>query len=123
MQIHEIMSRHIHLVRPEETLQSAASIMAERDVAFMPVVDASGLVGTLTDRDVILRAVAPGLNAEATLVSDIMTTDITYCFDDESARTVLANMQALHLRRIAVLDRQNRLVGVVSRTDFARHGL
>jgi CBS domain-containing protein len=123
MQIHEIMSRHIHLVRPEETLQSAAAIMAERDVAFLPVVDATGLVGTLTDRDVILRAVAPGLNAETTLVSDIMTTDITYCFDDESASTVLANMQALHLRRIAVLDRQNRLIGVVSRSDFARNNL
>ncbi|WP_337181923.1 CBS domain-containing protein [Shinella sp.] len=117
------MTRNVHLVRPEETLQYAASLMAEWDVAFLPVADASGLVGTLTDRDVILRAVAPGLDAETTRVSDIMTTNITYCYDDEEAADVLANMQSLHLRRLAVLDRQNRLAGVVSRSDFARHGL
>lgn len=123
MHIGEIMTRNVHLVRPEETLQYAASLMAEWDVAFLPVADASGLVGTLTDRDVILRAVAPGLDAETTRVSDIMATNITYCYDDEEAADVLANMQSLHLRRLAVLDRQSRLSGVVSRSDFARHGL
>ncbi len=123
MHIGEIMTHNVHLVRPEETLQYAASLMAEWDIAFLPVADANGLVGTLTDRDIILRAVAPGLDAETTKVADIMTTNITYCYDDEEAAGVLANMQSLHLRRIAVLDRQNRLNGVVSRTDFARHGI
>ena len=120
MHIGDIMTRNVHLVRPEETLQYAASLMAEWNVAFRPVADASGLVGTLTDRDIILRAVAPGLDAEATKVGDIMTTNITYCYDDEELAGVLANMQSLHLRRLAVLDRQNRLAGVVSLTDFAR---
>ncbi|MBO9627807.1 MAG: CBS domain-containing protein [Shinella sp.] len=115
------MTRNIHLVRPEETLQYAASLMAEWDIAFLPVADASGLVGTLTDRDIILRAVAPGFDAETTKVSDIMTTNITYCYEDEEPAGVLANMQSLHLRRLAVLDRHNRLSGVVSRTDFKRH--
>lgn len=123
MHIGEIMTRNVHLVRPEETLQYAAGLMAEWDIAFLPVADAAGLVGTLTDRDIILRAVAPGLDAETTRVSDIMTTNITYCHDDEEAAGVLANMRSLHLRRLAVLDRQNRLCGVVSRTDFARHGV
>jgi CBS domain-containing protein len=94
--------------------------MAEWGVAFLPVADAQGLVGTLTDRDIILRAVAPGLDAETTKVADIMTTNITYCYDDEDLESVLANMQSLHLRRLAVLDRQNRLTGVVSQSDFAR---
>ena len=120
MHIGDIMTRNVHLVRPEETLNYAASLMAEWNVAFLPVADASGLVGTLTDRDIILRAVAPGLDAEATKVGDIMTTNITYCYDDEELAGVLANMQSLHLRRLAVLDRQNRLAGVVSLTDFAR---
>lgn len=123
MPIGDIMTRNVHLVRPEETLQYAASQMAEWDIAFLPVADASGLVGTLTDRDIILRAVAPGLNAETTKVGDIMTTNITYCYDDEAPEGVLANMQSLHLRRLAVLDRQERLVGVVSQTDFKRRGI
>jgi CBS domain-containing protein len=121
MQIGDIMTRKVHLVRPEETLYRAAGLMAEHDVAFLPVADASGLVGTLTDRDIILRAVAPGLDAETTKVADIMATSVTYCFDDEELPGVLANMQSLHLRRLAVLDRQNRLTGVVSRSDFARN--
>lgn len=120
MPIGDIMTRNVHLVRPEETLQYAASLMAEWDIAFLPVADASGLVGTLTDRDIILRVVAPGLDAETTKVSDVMTTNITYCFDDEEPESVLANMQSLHLRRLAVLDRQNRLAGVVSQSDFKR---
>lgn len=121
MPIGDIMTRTVHLVRPEETLQYAASLMAEWDVAFLPVADASGLVGTLTDRDITLRAVAPGLDAETTKVGDIMTTNITYCYDDEPLEGVLANMQSLHLRRLAVLDRQGRLSGVVSQSDFKRH--
>ena len=120
MPIGDIMTRNVHLVRPEETLHYAASLMAEWDIAFLPVADASGLVGTLTDRDIILRAVAPGLDAETTKVADIMTTNITYCYEDEEPAAVLANMQSLHLRRLAVLDRQNRLAGVVSQTDFKR---
>lgn len=123
MLIGEIMTRNVHLVRPEEMLHYAASLMAEWDIAFLPVADANGLVGTLTDRDIILRAVAPGLNAETTKVSDIMTTNITYCYEDEAAADVLANMRTLHLRRLAVLDRQERLAGVISRSDFARHGI
>lgn len=121
MPIGDIMTRNVHLVRPEETLQYAASLMAEWDIAFLPVADANGLVGTLTDRDIVLRAVAPGLDAETTKVSDIMTTNITYCYDDEPWEDVRANMQSLHLRRLAVLDRQERLSGVVSQSDFKRH--
>ena len=121
MPIGDIMTRNVHLVRPEETLQYAASLMADWDIAFLPVADASGLVGTLTDRDIILRVVAPGLDAETTKVADVMTTNITYCFDAQALESVLANMQSLHLRRLAVLDRQNRLAGVVSQSDFTRH--
>ncbi|AOF88618.1 CBS domain-containing protein [Sinorhizobium sp. RAC02] len=122
MLIGDIMTRNVHLVRPEETLHYAAGLMAQWDIAFLPVADASGLVGTLTDRDIILRAVAPGLDAGTTKVSDIMTSNITYCYDDEELDGVLSNMQTLQLRRLAVLDRQERLTGVVSRTDFTRHG-
>lgn len=120
MRIADIMTRNVHLVRPDETLQYAASLMAEWDVGFLPVADASGLVGTITDRDIVLRAVAPGFDGQETKVGDVMTTNITYCYDNEEAGGVLANMQSLHLRRLAVLDRQNRLAGVVSLSDFAR---
>lgn len=123
MLIGDIMTRNVHLVRPEETLHYAAGLMAQWDIAFLPVADASGLVGTLTDRDIILRAVAPGLDAGTTKVSDIMTSNITYCYDDEEVDGVLENMKALQLRRLAVLDRQERLAGVVSRTDFTRHSI
>ena len=121
MHIGDIMTRNVHLVRPEETLQYAASLMAEWDIAFLPVASESGLVGTLTDRDIILRAVAPGLDAGTTRVSDVMTANITYCYDDEPLEDVLANMQSLHLRRLAVLDREERLSGVVSQSDFRRY--
>ncbi|QRM57392.1 CBS domain-containing protein [Sinorhizobium sp. BG8] len=119
MQIAEIMTRNVHLARPENTLHEAAVMMADHDIGFLPVADESGLVGTITDRDIVVRAIAPGRDGE-TLVGDTMSTSVTYCFSDEQVEDVVRHMGALQVRRLAVLDRHNRLAGVVSLADAAR---
>lgn len=119
MKIADIMTRNVHIATPDETLHDVAKQMAERDLGFLPVADANGLVGTITDRDIVVRAIAPGRDGD-TRVGDIMTTNITYCFEDEDVEEVIRNMGTLQVRRLAVLDRQNRLSGIVSLADAAR---
>ncbi|MDX3924249.1 MAG: CBS domain-containing protein [Shinella sp.] len=119
MQIADIMTRSAHVATPDETLQEVARQMINHDIGFLPVVDQNGLAGTITDRDIVVRAIAAGRDG-TTHVGDIMTTNITCCFEDEDVDEVVGSMGTLQLRRLAVLDRNNRLVGVVSLADAAR---
>jgi len=101
-----------------ETLQQAARTMAEIDAGFLPVGDDDHLVGMLTDRDIAVRAVANGLGPDAR-VGDAMTRDVKYCFDDEDTDHIAHNMAEQQIRRLPVVDRNKRLVGVVSLGDLA----
>ncbi|MFC7396693.1 CBS domain-containing protein [Chelatococcus sp. GCM10030263] len=118
MKVSEVMTRDVCLARPDETLQDIAKRMATEDIGFMPVGDDERLVGTITDRDIVMRAVAQGLDG-STLVRDAMTRDVKYCFDDEEMDHVIQNMGNIQVRRLPVVDRDKRLVGVVSLADGA----
>lgn len=118
MQIRDIMTRDVKLARPDQTIQEVARIMAEADIGFMPVGDDDRLVGMITDRDIAVRAVAEGHGCD-TPVSDVMTREVRYCFDDEDADRVVMNMGDIQVRRLPVVDRDKRLVGVVSLADAA----
>jgi CBS domain-containing protein len=118
MRVAEIMSRDVCIAHPDDSVEIVARIMADRDVGFLPVGDGDRLVGTITDRDIAVRAVARGKGGTAT-VRDTMTPDVKYCFDDEDVGHVIQNMGDLQLRRLPVVDRNKRLVGVVALADGA----
>ena len=88
-------------------------------VGSLPVREGNRLVGTITDRDIVVRGVAAGRSPVDTLVADCMTEDIAYAFDDEEAEEVLERMKVLQVRRLAVLDRGKALVGIVALGDIA----
>jgi CBS domain-containing protein len=112
------MTRNVHLASPGESLQKIAKRMAADDVGFLPVGENDRLVGTITDRDIVVRAVAEGKDGNAT-VRDVMTKDVKYCFEDEDIERVVQNMGDIQVRRLPVLNRDKRLVGVISLADAA----
>lgn len=118
MKISEAMTRDVRMVRPDQTIREAAHLMAELDIGALPVEDSDRLVGMITDRDIAVRAVAEGRGAE-TMVQDVMTAEVKYCFDDQSVEEVTRNMGEQRLRRLPVVDRNKRLVGILSLGDLA----
>jgi CBS domain-containing protein len=119
MIISEVMTRDVRIASPDDTLQCAAQIMEEQDFGSLPVAENERLVGMLTDRDITIRAVARGMAPQDSTVREIMSTEIRYVYDDESVRDVAEVMGDLHVRRLPVLNRQKRLVGIVSLGDLA----
>jgi CBS domain-containing protein len=119
MKVREIMTRNVTLVAPTDDLRSAAQLMEKNDFGMVPVGENDRLVGMLTDRDSTVRAVARGLAPDQTRVRDVMTTDVKYVYDDESVADVSRNMSQLQVRRLPVLNREKRLVGIVSLGDLA----
>ena len=119
--VSEVMTGNVLLARPEQTLREAAMLMAEADVGSLPVAENERLVGMVTDRDMAVRALARGLGAD-TPVSDVMTREIRYCFEDEDINDVAENMAELGVRRLPVVDRQKRLVGIVALSNVAQCG-
>lgn len=119
MRISEAMTTDVRLVSPEQTIHDAARLMAEYNVGSLPVGEEDRLVGMITDRDIAVRAVAEGKSAE-TPISDVMTRDVKYCFEDEDIDDVAANMGDVQLHRLVVLNRDKRLVGIVALADIAQ---
>ena len=118
MFISECMTTDVRVVSPRDSIQSAAWIMGEIDAGILPVSEDNRLVGLITDRDITVRAVANGLGYE-TVVEEVMTHEVKYCYYDEDIEEVLENMADIQLRRLPVLDRDKRLVGIVSLSDIA----
>jgi len=121
MKVSEMMSGSVCIARPQDTLAHAAGLMSRHDVGSLPVGDGDRLVGFLTDRDIVVRAVAGGLGPEAT-VREVMSTEVKYCFEDEDIDHVARNMAQQQIRRLPVVDRDKRLVGIVSLGNFADSG-
>jgi CBS domain-containing protein len=119
MKVSEIMTRDVRVASPDDNLQRAAQLMEKEDFGALPVGEKDRLVGMLSDRDITIRAVARGLAPERCKVRDVMTTEIKYVYDDESVDDVARNMSELQVRRLPVLNRDKRLVGIVSLGDLA----
>jgi CBS domain-containing protein len=122
MQIKDVMTRDVQVIGPDATLQEAAGQMKSLDVGPLPVCDGRRLVGMVTDRDVTVRAIAEGQDPKATRVSDVMTPDIIYCFEDQDVQEAARIMEQQQIRRLVVLDRSKNLVGIVSLGDLALEG-
>jgi CBS domain-containing protein len=118
MKISEVMTREVRIAGPDQTLAEAARLMAELDAGVLPVANSERLIGMITDRDIAIRGVAEGLGPDAK-VSEVMTQDVKYCYDDDSCDDVAKNMGEIQVRRLPVVNRQKRLVGIVSLGDLA----
>ncbi len=118
MKVREAMTREVRLARPEQTIQEAAKQMAELDIGALPVEENDRLVGMITDRDIAVRAVAQGRGPDCR-VRDVMSTEIKYCFEDQTVDDVTQNMGDLRVRRLPVVNRDKRLVGILSLGDIA----
>jgi CBS domain-containing protein len=121
MRVSEVMTRDVRVAKPDQTIQQAAMIMAEIDAGVVPVSENDRLVGMLTDRDIAVRAVAEGKGPD-TKIGDVMTADVRYCFDDEDTDHVCSNLGRQQIRRIPVVNRDKRLVGILSLGDLAITG-
>jgi CBS domain-containing protein len=118
MKVSEAMTSSVKLIAPDQTIRDAARMMADGDLGAIPVGRDDRLIGMVTDRDIAVRAVAEGLSHE-TLVEDVMSREVKYCFDDEDLDHVVSNMGQIQVRRLPVVNRDKRLVGIVSIGDIA----
>jgi len=121
MQLKEIMTSDAKVLPPSASLQEAAKHMKELDVGLIPICEENRVVGMLTDRDITVRATAEGRDPKNTHVQDVMTKDVVSCFEDQDAAKAAQLMEDHQIRRLIVLNRENRLAGIVSLGDLATH--
>ena len=119
MQLGDLMTKDVRLVDPGTTLKDAAIMMRDGDFGLLPVGENDRLVGSITDRDITVRAVAAGKDPTRTTVREAMSEGIHYCFEDQPAGEAAAIMSEHQIRRLPVLNRDKRLVGIVALGDLA----
>ena len=120
MKVSNAMTRDVKVANPAQSIREAARMMAEIDAGSLPVGENDRLVGMITDRDIAVRAVAEGKSPD-TKVSDVMSREVLYCFEDQDLEEVSRNMGDVKVRRMPVVDRDKRLVGIISLGDLARN--
>lgn len=118
MRVSEAMTPTVCTAGPDQTLKEVARLMCDADIGSLPVAQGDRLVGMITDRDMAVRAIACGMGPD-TPVRDVMTSEVKYCFDDEDLDDVAHNMGDQQLRRLPVVNRDKRLVGVLALGDIA----
>ena len=119
MKVSEVMTREVQTIQPDQTAQQAASFMLSSDAGSIPVTEGERLVGMITDRDIAVRGIAKGHGPD-TPVRELMTNDIICAREDENVEDVASKMSEAQVRRLPVIDSQDRLCGIVSLGDLAR---
>jgi CBS domain-containing protein len=120
MKVSECMTAGVEVVTPQQSIGEAAQFMLRADAGALPVGDGQRLIGMITDRDIAVRGVAQGLGPE-TPVSQVMTEDLVYCYDDDSIEDAALTMSEAQVRRLPVLSREGeKLVGILSLGDISR---
>lgn len=119
MKIREIMTPSVRWVQPEDSLVDAASLMRVLDVGILPVLKGSGVLGMITDRDITIRAVAAARPPADTQVREVMTPGVFFVYDDQDIEEALEVLKEHQIRRVPVVSRDHRLVGILSLGDIA----
>jgi len=120
MHLREVMSKEVEIIHPDASVKEAAVRMRGLNIGGLPVCDGDRLVGFVTDRDITVRTTAVGRDPAKTKVSDAMTPEMVYCFEDQDVDEAARLMTEKQIRRLPVLNRAKRLVGIVSLGDLAR---
>ncbi|MEM9468591.1 MAG: CBS domain-containing protein [Pseudomonadota bacterium] len=119
-QIKDVMSPNFKWMAPDSPISQVAQEMRDMDCGFMPLAENDRMVGMITDRDITVRAIAEGKDPSNTAARDVMTAKTYYCFDDQDVEEVCNNMGEIQVRRLPVVNRDKRLVGIVSMGDLAQ---
>src|SRR6185295_16131046 len=119
MQLRKMMSKNPECVSPATPIGQVASVMKTRDIGMVFVTENDRLVGTVTDRDIVIRGIAEGRDPRTAMTGDIITSKTVYCYDDQDITDAARIMEVKQIRRLAILNRDKRLVGVVSLGDIA----
>ena len=119
MRLGEMMATNVEVIGSNASLKEAAAKMRDLEVGLIPVCEGNELKGILTDRDITVRATAEGRSPSRTSVSDIMSKEIAYCFEDQEIEEAMGLMEARQIRRLPILNREKRLVGIVSLGDLS----
>jgi len=119
MQVKDVMTRGAEVVRPDATLQEAANKMKSLDIGPLPVCDGDKIIGMLTDRDITVRATAEGLDPKQTRVREVMSKELITCLEDQDVKEAAELMQSKQIRRVPILNKDKRLVGMLSLGDLA----
>ena len=123
MQVSQIITRVVETIPPQATIREAAQRMRSGDMGALPVCDGQRLLGMVTDRDITVRAIADGRDPAKTTVSEAMTPDVVFCYEDDDITEAARIMQDNQIRRLPVVDREQHLVGILAQADLARAGL
>lgn len=118
--IKDVMTKKCEWISPETSVAEAAKLMKKFDCGFLPIGENDKMIGMLTDRDIAIRAVAEGKDPKSTKARDVMTKKIYYCYDDQAVDEVCSNMGEIKVKRLPVVNRDKRLVGVASFGDVAQ---
>lgn len=119
-QVKDVMTAECQWIAPDTTCAEAARLMRDEDIGFLPVGESDRLIGMVTDRDIVVRCTAEGKDPSKTHVKQVMTMKTFYCYDDESVDEVCENMGDIQVRRLPVVNRDKKLVGVISLGDVAQ---
>lgn len=119
LRIKDVMTPQAEVISPDATTEDAAALMKTLDIGVLPVCDEEGLVGILTDRDLVVRVLAAARDPKAMLVGEAMTPSVVYCFDDDDLEHAAAVMAGQQIRRLPVLNKNRKMVGIVSVGDIA----
>ena len=119
MKVSEVMTRDVETIRPDQPVREAASFMLQADAGSIPVTDGDRLIGMITDRDIAVRGVAKGYGPD-TPVRELMTDDVVCARTDDDVDDVASKMSKAQVRRLPVIDDQERLCGIVSLGDLSR---
>jgi CBS domain-containing protein len=120
MRIHDVMTKAAVCTPPDASIQQAAERMKDLDVGALPVCENDRFVGMITDRDIAIRSAADGHNPRMEHVRDVMTPELVYCFEDEDTVEAAKLMREKQIRRLPVLNRDKRLVGMITLGDIAK---
>jgi CBS domain-containing protein len=119
MLVRDVMTKNVQLTSPDDTIRVVAQKMRDGDFGSLPVGKDDRIVGVITDRDIAVRLAAEGKDPNTTKVRDVMTERAFYCYEDQTVDDVAKNMAENQVRRFPVLNRQKRLVGILSLGDIA----
>jgi CBS domain-containing protein len=117
--LREVMTTNVTTLMPSATVQDAAQQMKALNVGSIPICERNQLLGMLTDRDIVVRVIAERHNPETQQIQDVMTPQVDYCYEDQDVEEAAQIMQDRQIRRLPIIDRDNRLVGIVSLGDLA----
>jgi CBS domain-containing protein len=121
MLVKDAMSTHVESVTPNTTVQECARKMRQTDIGALPVWENGQMIGIVTDRDICCRTVGDGRDPATMTAQEVMTREVASCFDDEDCGNAARLMKTKHLRRLAVMDRKQKIVGLLSVDDIARY--